>query len=1347
MNDRKILQLAPQVKPDDPGAEADFSSLSEVPNIVLLGDPGAGKTHLFRSAAQATGGHYMTVRSFLNARSDWSADTVFIDALDERRAGRGDDEVVDAIVQRLFACAPARVRISCRAQDWLAESDLEAFRQYFDDHGGVIVVSLFSLSAQEQRTVLAEHGMDVSGIDGFLAEVDEHGLAEFKRNPQDLKMLATAVTNGVWPATRADLFEQSTRLWLAEHNSEHARRDQFPAEAIRQTAGALCALRLISDVEGFALDPASRDAGHPDATEIPFVDVQIINATLRRHVFTAIPGLGAVDYAHRTTAEFLAAEWLAARLNDGLSFRRLGALLGHDGRPVSQLRGLHAWLTVRAPRFAEQLVASDPYGALSYGDPASLSPSLRLCLLRALAALAVDDPWFLSGDGRPPSERLSGMTGAEMTGEFRSILRAPDNPVRPLVLAALAAGTPDVALTDDIAAVMIDSRAMPIERENALAALLKCGQEGEAAVLGAYTRDLSWGASDLQLRAEVIVLAYGRLFQAIDVVALLEAIERTDESLRRRLYLWHLADAVPLQDIPAILGMRTPAELDETDALQQNESAVSHALSLMLIRLLKSGHPVPPDSLWNWLDGLRDHRASPTAYSGLQKALSARMPDVLNAVADGLRALPADTNVYLLLQRLQRMTAGTVEHIDLLDTAVRVLRTGAPEDTGLPVVYELALWMLYTRTQERPGFFEYLFDYGEQKNLQARRDSMLVSEILDWRQDNARRSRERHQQADIERANLIAQFGRHEAAIRSGLASGWIGWVANVYLGKYHGIDHSLSPHGRLVACIGDTFADSAMVGLLAALERTDIPDVAAIGSASLEAVIPTWWLALVAGLDAHWGREVSLEGLPDPLLAAALAVDLASPTSNRDGNTSRRKTFEWKAALFSTKRELARDTYLEVARLGMAARYEHVEGLSELLSMDAFAWCRTSVTMEVLSAYPDLPVHFLERLMEVVLADATTHAGFTALAGTRLSEGALPPRAFPHWQVTAFLLQPALLEPEFTARASTDVGLVWTLRDYLSGHVTQPRRENRMLPLSVLTRLLVMAAGHFPNAAHPEGGSYGDRNPWDGAELVRRLINQIALDITADATAALARLSTEASLGTYRDHLLHAAAEQRARRRDAEYQQPNWAETVSALSNGAPVNTADFHALLVDTIQDVGDRIANANSNIYKRFWNENGYGKVTEPKPEESGRDVLIDLLRERLNPKGITVEPEGHMVHGKRADIVVIWRNLRIPVELKRNYHADVWTAPVSQLDRLYTRDPGSAGYGIYAVFWYGNLKHRPAPSHPTEDTRAESASAMLDQITGLVPQERRWQIAVAVIDVSGQSYAAEPSDVRP
>jgi hypothetical protein len=233
----------------------------------------------------------------------------------------------------------------------------------------------------------------------------------------------------------------------------------------------------------------------------------------------------------------------------------------------------------------------------------------------------------------------------------------------------------------------------------------------------------------------------------------------------------------------------------------------------------------------------------------------------------------------------------------------------------------------------------------------------------------------------------------------------------------------------------------------------------------------------------------------------------------------------------------------------------------------------------------------------------------------------------------------------------------------------------------------------------------------------------------------ALDRLADADVLKTYRDYLLHAAAEQRMRRRDAEYQQPDWAQTVAALANGAPANISDFHGLLVDTLLDIGDRIANANSNIYKRFWNEDRYGKTLNPKPEESGRDILIDLLRERLVSKDISVEPEGRMVHGKRADIIASWRQLKVPVEIKRNYHADVWSAPMSQLDQLYTRDPDVSGYGIYTVFWFGNLDGKPMPRHPEGRTRPSSASEMAGQLTELVPEDRRPQIAIVVVDTSG------------
>ena len=71
------------------------------------------------------------------------------------------------------------------------------------------------------------------------------------------------------------------------------------------------------------------------------------------------------------------------------------------------------------------------------------------------------------------------------------------------------------------------------------------------------------------------------------------------------------------------------------------------------------------------------------------------------------------------------------------------------------------------------------------------------------------------------------------------------------------------------------------------------------------------------------------------------------------------------------------------------------------------------------------------------------------------------------------------------------------------------------------------------------------------------------------------------------------------------------------------------LHALLVAHIAELGKRIAADNTDIYKSFWNLDSYSRPKMPRPEDACRDTLVTLLRPTLAPKGITVEPEGHMV----------------------------------------------------------------------------------------------------------------------
>lgn len=234
-----------------------FSDFSDAPNTILLGDPGAGKTHLFRESAVAEQARFITARAFLSTPSGMlRGQALFIDGLDEKRAGRGDRDTVDAVVAKLFEVAPPKVRISCRAADWLGASDLAAMAPYFDQQAGACVLHLENLSAGQSKPASSPVKTSMPGRRRvFLDEAAERGLGDFLGNPQNLIMLWRAVQTGSWPETRKQLFELSTALMLQEPNAERARAGAgtFSIAELRPAAGAVCAARLISDVEAISL--------------------------------------------------------------------------------------------------------------------------------------------------------------------------------------------------------------------------------------------------------------------------------------------------------------------------------------------------------------------------------------------------------------------------------------------------------------------------------------------------------------------------------------------------------------------------------------------------------------------------------------------------------------------------------------------------------------------------------------------------------------------------------------------------------------------------------------------------------------------------------------------------------------------------------------------------------------------------------------------------------------------------------------------------------------------------------------------------------------------------------------
>jgi hypothetical protein len=1345
MTDRNVRQISPPVEGNEEQLPQPFSAFAGHTNIVLLGDPGAGKTYLFQESARAEGGRYLKARAFLNIPTFPPNSILYIDGLDERRAGRGDQGTIDAIVQKLFAISPAKVRLSCRMVDWLGETDRAAFEPYFDVGGGAVVLRLEHLSLLEQQAILATQGMNRADADAFITEAQARGLQEYLDNPQNLIMLLEAVRSGSWPETRKELFELSTRLLLSEPNREHANTRGFGAEELRGTVGAISSARLISDVAGISLTAQDASDDVPTYRSLAFIDLQKAEVAFARRAFEGGPLPESVDYGHRTTAEFLGAAWLADTIRAGLPLGRVLALIGVDGRPTPELRGLHAWLPVFLPEYADRLIEADPYGVLTYGDAASLTPSGRRYLLGALGRLSERDPWFRSGRWQAPA--IGALARPDMVEAFREVLRSETATfgLRSVVVDALARGTPLPALKDDLAAVLMRHTSPFAERLDAMLALLRLDPEGKEAVIEICRRRLGDSDNDLRLRSEIIAELYSDGFGPEDVAHLLGAILASEHQVPTGA-LWSISQRISESDIPAVLSGFEPIERQlRSEMERQNVWEVASTFERFLFRALRgSALCLEAASIWKWLTVRHSFRNSygggASNTEGLREILQAN-PVLLRALADHfLDTVVADANRWGTYFEFREITAHAIRPEQLLDWVTAYLPRIEHGGDKEQFLYEIALGLISVETDRGRQLFAELYAMGDTRDeLREVRDRSMSTAIpAALLRRNARRTERDFEAQSSERHR---RFEADADVIRTGMHLGWLADAARIYFGllRLPNDDGASTPLERLTRFVGESNVTTAMEGFVATLSRPDVPDLQSVASLAADRQTYNWWYALVAGLEQRWCRTPHFDGLSDDLLRSVLAIAQAYLVFARDENGSELPPPAWRSAIYAERPELARDAYMALAQAALRKRGQHIEGLYELLGNDALAMFRRETTLSLLGEFPNAAPPILRQLLTAGLAIPGAHLEMLTAARDVLSA--------PHdeigedqrelWLVAAYFLAPREFEARVITNAQMHPAFVFALRDF-SGYERHGDGESPIaLPVSQLEFLAQLTGSLYPEAPFPNGVSGGDQNPWDASEFMRYLVNVISASTSETATDALVRLESDDKLSSYRSHIRHALANQRVRRREVEYDRPDWTGTLHVLTNGRPVNVSDLHALLIAHLEDIKANIADGNTDAYKQFWNEDQYGRVTSPKPEESCRDVLLGFLKTVLLPLGVTVEPEGHMARDRRADISVAMPGRKTLFELKRDYHPDVWTALEGQLDRFYTIDPEAKGFGVYGIFWFGAGRPAPIPAPPRGVPRPKSPEEMEQMLRELLPDEKQSRLAVVVIDVSGST----------
>ena len=270
--------------------------------------------------------------------------------------------------------------------------------------------------------------------------------------------------------------------------------------------------------------------------------------------------------------------------------------------------------------------------------------------------------------------------------------------------------------------------------------------------------------------------------------------------------------------------------------------------------------------------------------------------------------------------------------------------------------------------------------------------------------------------------------------------------------------------------------------------------------------------------------------------------------------------------------------------------------------------------------------------------------------------------------------------------------------------------------------------------------GSYIGPDKWkeDGlvtpakqaSRLVNDLIQRLAASPSREASDALDRLLAKPALSRWSDMLSWAQNAQQVTWRDASYRHFTVEQVCQTLNDGTPANAAGLADLVMDHLDEIARKIRGGPTSDWRQYWNVDQYNRPTCEKPEDACRDNLLSDLQDRLKQLDIDAQPEGQYANDKRADIRVSCRDFQVPIEIKRNVHRDLWSAPRNQLIAQYTIDPDTDGYGIYLVFWFGK-EYTPPPPSGTRPANAEELKERLEAT--LSPDEAR-KISICVIDVS-------------
>lgn len=1309
--------------------------------VVVLAEPGGGKTCVIKSFAYQLGCDVVTANMFVHLGAEVQNRPLVIDGFDE--LAKVDQAGIHKLLARVKLANPSKVIISTRSSEW-DQSSTNTFKNSIGRTPAM--ARLYEFNQDEQKSIF-DHHFQYEDFSAFQAEVFKFDLGILLPNPQFLKLFAGAyVESGRHFSNKRSIFIKAVTYLAKEANSEVSvvGRTISPERKI-ELASEVFAKLLLSGAEGVCTSEANENRLYPLLASLVGEETES-RAILATRLFRPSNSSDQHCPVHKIVAEYCAASHLIRQIENPtnpLTLTKCLAVIAPNSTVRDELRGLLGWMAALGGRSIQQAaIELDPYAVLANGDPSLLEASSKRLLLKQLKKAEERAPNFRRGDfGRKLS--VGEFFSPDVVEEIKPLLiRGGEGDLRDLILEIAMGSSVIGQLTGELRELVL----MPSEniRTRLLASgcLIKVASHDHRSDLLALISEAS--NTSLNIAANAIKTLGSETFEREYLAGYFRAClnlypSRSDSSgyviVGARHFIARLIDDLTLETIEWLLENlskslvcvcnKTPYECDCRYGL----SKIIGAMLDKYFELAKPPHD--PEKVWRWVGNLKffGHKSAnqSKAVKALQEDHGLRrgiMAHVFRGLIDQKEI--SETRQYkfdwlahsgLCFQADdEKFIVDLAYEIDNLNLWVSFLpnhhylqgKNQKPEglrrkmrEQALMKPAFMREWAKFNRRTEKAKRKIQLPTYKHARRMKRRRicEEKIRSANIKYLQDNREHIESgRHWNSLVRFADLvlnsperIKQEFEDEVLVRNALKNSFDLIAPNI---------PDLAGLAELRCASKPLRAETILFAACLEVLRD---------RGNLESVDLRLLMVLRTSIGMSYA-EISMEDR-DELKTEIDRLIFQEPGS---AENYLRQYFEPQLAH------------------SVCANPE----LWLLQNDESFSHLRATLSIEWLKRFPRLALEPLKALFEIAAQYGNRECLKKIIAQRCVEFFCCSPistgdeyieerRKF--WLLRAF----------YFLSDSPDIYRNWlcmekdTIFLFYSRSARLNRGDHPCWPklTSVKVEVILDAfIDKWPQVVLPN--HYGTDSPKEeqAYRFLTELIWFIDSDNPDDAIPVLERLLACDRFAHLNNDLKSIHASQVRKKALIDFEAPTPQEVVNLLDRDEVVTVEGLRELVIHELKAFQKELHGGEFNSANRFY-ENGQhldeGRCTE---------IIAERLSLLLKPQAISVTLEHHMKSAKRCDFSVTkmigGKRRLLVVEVKGQWHSELFTAASAQLYERYSSHPDAESQGVFLVIWFGKGLNVAGRTHHGFET----ASDLKSEIEAALKPELKTLIDVFVLDVS-------------